>query len=277
MLKLLERNIRVIGQRLVLVAPASTAPPNTFVNIAVDTARHDQLVRRMQAFRGAIYLQEGNVKRHQLTVDGRHQTPEDDKSWHLLMVDPGGQISSCAWYRNHDDPKSIDDLRIRTCPLMGLDEWRGKLAGAVESEITRAREAGLRYAELGGWAILGERRGTPEELMMALATYSLSRVLGGALGITTANVAHSCSSILRRFGGSHLEFEGTAIPPYFDPQYNTNIELLRFDSRSPNTKYVGLIDIVKEQLVNASVIASPLEIGRAEPRPAARRVSRAAY
>jgi hypothetical protein len=138
-------------------------------------------------------------------------------------------------------------------------DWRHKVTGAVESEIERARRAGFRFAELGGWAIQKERRGTPEGLMMALATYGLSRLLGGALGITTANVAHSCSSILRRLGGSYLEFEGAPIPAYFDPRYNTEIELLRFDSRSPSTKYAGLIDIVKGKLANISLIANPLD------------------
>src|SRR5437867_4221294 len=137
--------------------------------------------------------------------------------------------------------------------LVPHPEWRTRVKGAVESEIARARRAGLRFAELGGWAIAKERRGTPEGLMMALATYGLARILGGALGITTANVAHSCSSILRRLGGSFLEFDGTAIPSYFDPRYNTTIDLLRFDSRSPCMKYVDLIHIVREKLANVII------------------------
>jgi hypothetical protein len=161
----------------------------------------------------------------------------------------------------------MDDLRVRSCPLGQQPEWRDKLKGAVESEIAKARTAGLRYAELGGWAIRRERRGTPEGLMMALAMYSLSRILGGALGITTANVAHSCSAVLRRLGGAHLEYEGSVIPPYFDPRYNTHIELLKFDSRCPNTKYVGLIDLVKERLGSVSVVANPLSLGFPEIVP----------
>jgi hypothetical protein len=266
MLKLLERNIASIEQRLVLLAPPQASLPDAFNDVTEDSVRHKQLVRQMQSLRGSIYLHEGNVKQYQLSADGRHQTPEDEKSWHLLMTDGSHKVSSCAWYLVHENTTTVRDLRVRNCPLAKHPEWQNKLTGAVESEISIARRDGLRYAELGGWAILKERRGTPEGLMMALATYGLSRILGGALGITTANVAHSCSSILRRLGGSHLEFEGTPIPVYFDPKYNTEIELLRFDSRRPSPKYASLIDIVMEKLSRVMVIASPLDdIEMAEP------------
>jgi hypothetical protein len=129
---------------------------------------------------------------------------------------------------------------------------------AVEAEMARARAEGLRFAEVGGWAISKERRGSPEGLMIALGTYALSRMLGGAIGITTANVAHSCSSILRRLGGAYLEFEGKPIPSYFDPKYNTEIDLLRFDSRQPSAKYAELIETVMDTLTNVSVVGGSL-------------------
>jgi hypothetical protein len=260
MLRLIESSIASIEQDLVLVAPPDARLGDGFSHVTVDAFQHQQLIREMQRLRGRIYVDGGNVTRQQLTADGRHQTAEDDKGWHLLMTDADGRVRSCALYVLYENTVSIGDLRVRQCPLVQHPEWQTKVKGAVESEIARARGAGLRFAELGGWAIAKERRGTPEGLMMALATYGLSRILGGALGITTANVAHSCSSILRRLGGSFLEFDGTTIPSYFDPRYNTMIDLLRFDSRSPSTKYADLIDVVKGKLANVTVIANRLEV-----------------
>lgn len=259
MLRLIESSTATIEQRLVLVAPSQARFADAFNNVTVDAFQHQELIHEMQRLRGAIYLDEGNVKRHELTADGRHVTAEDETSWHILMTDAGGQVRSCALYLEHEETASIRDMRVRHCPLLKSSDWQPKVKAAVESEIARARRAGLRFAELGGWAIQKERRGTPEGLMMALATYGLSRILGGALGITTANVAHSCSSILRRLGGAYLEFEGTTIPAYFDPRYNTEIELLRFDSRAPSTKYAALIDMVIGKLANVSVVASPAD------------------
>jgi len=93
-------------------------------------------------------------------------------------------------------------------------------------------------------------------LVLALAAYGLSRKLGGALGITTANVTHASSSILRRLGGAYLEFNGITLPAYFDARYNTMIELLRFDSRKPSAKYLGLIELLRGKLSGVPVFAA---------------------
>lgn len=259
MLKLLERSIKAVEQRLVLLAPPQATLPTLFDNVTADAGQRAQLIRQMQSVRGAIYLHEGNVKPEQLS-DGRHQTPEDEKSWHLLMTDGAGNVSSCAWYLEHENARSINDLRIRNCPLAEDEEWRERLESAVASELRRARRAKLRYAEVGGWAVSQAKRCSSEGLVLALAAYGLSRMLGGALGITTANVTHSSSSILRRLGGSYLEFNKTPMPAYFDVRYDTRIELLRFDSRKPAEKYLDLIDGLSARLASVAVVADPASV-----------------
>jgi len=256
MLKLLERNIAVIDRRLVLLAPPQAILPSSLARVTYDSERHRQLVREMQAVRGAIYLQGGFLTQQQLSAEGLHQTAEDERSWHLLMTDGEGHVSSCAWYMEHENGASVQDLRVRNCPLAHMDEWREKLYSAVQSELQRARQAGLRYAEVGGWAVSRARRCTSEGLMLALAAYGLCKVLGGALGITTANVTHASSSILRRLGGSYLSLNGTAMPAYFDPKYNTMIELLRFDSRQPSAKYGSLIEMLSNKLTTVPIVAA---------------------
>lgn len=256
--KLLERNIGSIEQRLVLVAPAGPVP-EVFNNLSVDAERRTTLIRQMQHMRGQIYLQEGAVKEHQLTADGLHQTPEDDKSWHLLMMNKAGKINACAWYLEHPSTASMQTLRVRNSPLARAEGWRDILKNAVEGELRRAREHALRYAEVGGWAVAKESRCTAEGLLLALAAYSLGRTLGNALGITTATVRHGSSMILRRLGGSLLEVNGKQVPAYYDPYYDVEIEILRFDSRRPNERYAALVDLLKSKLANVAVVASPFE------------------
>jgi hypothetical protein len=259
MLKLLERNITLVAERLVLLSPPQTRIPGHFRNVTFDPTEHRLLVREMQRLRGSVYLSEGNVQREQLTSDGLHATPEDARSWHLVMTDKHGHATSCAWYLEHDNTASIQSLRVRHCPLAEQERWREPLFGAVKSELARAQRSNLRYAEVGGWAVARERRCTSEGLLLALGAYGLCRILGGALGITTANVKHSSSSILRRLGGSFLEFQGTPIPAYFDSRYNADIELLRFDSRKPATKYGALIELLQERLSVVPVFAATAE------------------
>jgi hypothetical protein len=239
-----------------LLAPPHNRIPGSFQNVSFDSHQHCTLVREMQQLRGSIYLQDGAVQRKQLSPEGLHRTPEDERSWHLLMLNKERRVSSCAWYLEHDETAQFEKLRVRNCPLARAEGWREKLWLAVESELERARRSRMRYAEVGGWAVAKESRCTSEGLLLALAAYSLGRALGGALGLTTATVRHSSSTILRRLGGSSLEVEGSSVPAYYDPKYKCEMELLRFDSRRPNAKYSGLIELLRSRLSQVAVIAT---------------------
>jgi hypothetical protein len=257
MLKVLQRAISTVDQRLLLLMPPDTEVPDHFNNFEFDGGRHREVMREVQRFRGDIYYQDGAVGRHQLTADGLHQTPEDDNSWHLVMVNRQDRITACAWFRDHDNHVYLDRLRLKSCPLASAPEFRDKLWKAVDVEIWRAREAGLRYAEVGGWAVAHESRGTSDGLIVALAAYSLGRICGGALGITTATTRHGSSSILCRMGGSRLELEGSAFPPYFDPHYQCLMEILRFDSRKPTARFSGAVELLHERLADVPVVVRP--------------------
>jgi hypothetical protein len=137
----------------------------------------------------------------------------------------------------------------------------------VEGEIQRARTDRIGYAEVGGWAVAPESRCTSEGLLLALAAYSLGRMMGGVLGLTTATVRHSSSTILRRLGGSALSVDGEAVPSYFDPKYQCEMELLRFDSRRPSPRYASLIEMLRVKLASVSVIASCLGASAIAPLP----------
>jgi hypothetical protein len=267
MLRLLERNIASIEKRLVLVAPPHVSVSGSFTQVTIDPVRHRQLIEDMQRLRGSVYLQDGAVQREQLTDDGLHRTAEDERSWHLLMLNGQQRVSSCAWYMEHDDAARFEHLRVRNCALAHVDGWRERLPRVIEAELDRARQAGLRYAEVGGWAVAKGSRCTSEGLLLALAAYSLGRRLGGVLGLTTATVRHSSSTILRRLGGSLLEAGGALVPPYYDPNYKCEMELLRFDSRRPSPKYDGLIDMLGRRLGHVSVVAAGA--ATAEPQIAA--------
>jgi hypothetical protein len=256
MLSLLERNIAAIENRLLLLAPPSASVPTFFRKVTADTKEHLRLVREMQRLRGSVYLDDGAVERAQLSDDGLHQTPEDKNSWHLLMRNPAGRVSSCAWYMEHQNAQSLRQLRARTCPLGRDVAHKETFQRAVQHELDRASAAGLKYAEVGGWAVAKESRCTAEGLVLALAAYSLGRAFGGALGLTTATVRHSSSTILRRLGGSLLQAGDESIPPYYDPHYQCDMELLRFDSRRPSAKYVGLIDRLQARLATVTVVAA---------------------
>jgi len=256
MLKLLERTIHSLDRRLILLAPPGDVP-SFFRSVDINKERHQQLVREMQRLRGQIYLSDGAIRPEQLSDDRRHVTPEDNKSWHLLTVDSRQRVTGCAWYLQHDEAVEPEELRVRYCPLARMKEWSELLWKSVEGEIARARREFIRYAEVGGWAVSKDSACSSEGLVIALAGYSLGQICGGCLGITTATVRHCSSSILRRLGGSPLEAAGVQVPSYYDPKYECEMELLRFDSRRPHPKYAGLVERLRETMAHVQVIGLP--------------------
>lgn len=259
MLRLIERNIAAIEERLVVLAPPGVSSRRMFGRVSVDLKQHRELVSELQAVRGNIYLDDGAVQRHQLSPDGRHETPEDERSWHLLMLNREGRVNSCIGYLEHRNPTSIQQLRVKSCPLNGKHPLRDWFLTAITREMALSRELGLGYGEVGGWAVSQESRCTSEGLLLALGAFSLARRLGDAICLTTATVRHSSSTILRRLGGSHLEVDGAVVPSYFDEHYGCEMELLRFDSRRPSAKYSAFVEGLKERFANVAVIARPAE------------------
>jgi hypothetical protein len=258
MLKALDRNIAAVSDRIVFVAPSTEVDSETFRHIDVDAGRHQRLVSDVQRMRGSIYVKDGALQPHQLTADGRHQTPEDETSWHMLLLDKHQRVTACALYLEHNyNDVTFDQLRARHCPLTNEPEWRPTVERAIEVELDRARSEQLHYVELGGWAVSEDSRGTAGPLALALAVYGFSRRAGGALGITTATFRHCSATILKRLGGARFEVDGVTLPPYFDSRYQCMMEMLKFDSRRPNPKYVNLIDQVRDTLARITVVARP--------------------
>jgi hypothetical protein len=256
MLKLLDRNIAAVGNRLLMLAPPQALANPHFENVDIDPGLHRHLVRSMQRLRGRVYLEDGAVSERELSADGRHQTPEDDRSWHLLLLDAEQRVTACVWYMDHDNTTTLDRLRVRSCPLTTSDRLSHRFRAAIDGELARARRDGLRYAELGGWAVSRETRNSADGLILALSGYSLGRIGGGTLGLTTATVRHASATILRRLGGAPLEVLGAEIPAYYDPRYECEMQLLRFDSRRPNPRYSEMIDSLAERMAFVPVVAS---------------------
>ena len=256
MLNLFERGIASVDQHLVVLAPPQARIPlSLHKNVAFAPTEHRHLLDQVQRLRGTIYLRDGALQRSHLTADGRHVTPEDDQSWHLLVTDAHGSVNGCIWYREHLNMPTLQELRVRDCPLATADEWRRTFRNAVEREIAQARRESIRYAEVGGWAVECRARCLSAGLFLILGTFALSQLAGGALVLATATVRNSSAKILRRLGGADLEADGRTVPSYYDPRYECMMELLRFDTRKPADKYAKVVDGLKAQFTNIQVFS----------------------
>lgn len=256
---LLERRVSAIQNQLVLLAPPNRPVPPAFDNAESDPLRREALLARLQQFRGSVYLADGAIGT--LPEDGRHAVPEDLDSWHVLSLDPGGRVNACIWYREYPTAASIEDLRLRNCPLRLHRSWVDPLDRAVQGQLHAARIRQVPLAEIGGWAVAAEHRCTLNGVVLALSAFALGRLFGGALGLATATVRHASAGILRRLGGVPLESGGVELPNYYDPHYRCQMEILRFDSRHPSPRYDSVIDTLMAGLSEVLVL-TPASVQR---------------
>ncbi len=219
---------------------------------------HEQLLSKVQRFRGATYLRDGAITEKSLDSEGRHRVDADFRSWHVLMLDEHGDICGCSRYSSYWIGEDFDDLAVGRSALAHSDQWGAKLRAAIELERRKALREDCNFAEVGGWAISESLRGTTEAIRIALATFALGHCLGVCIGVTTATVRHSSANLLRRIGGQRLSVDNTELPKYFDPEYECEMEILRFDSSAPNPKFAPWVDQLTMEMASVPVVASQL-------------------
>lgn len=241
--------------RFVVLPPSRIATISShFRNVRESNQHYDELLAKMQRFRGGVYLNDGAVTASEL-IDGRHKAAVDEQSWHVLSLDSSDNICACLRYLEERQATSFNDLWVRHAALAQASPFAAKFRRAVEAEMARAREMRIGFGEVGGWAVAESHRWTLEPLRIILATYGLLQLHGGCAGVATATFRHSSAGILRRIGLNPLMADGAPLPPYFDPAYGCQMEVLSFDSRFPNSKYRESVQELMGALTGAEVVA----------------------
>lgn len=247
---------------IVILPPVGARVPSSFRHVSDRPESYRCMLSAVQRFRGSIYLEDGAICQDELTADGRHDVPIDEKSWHVITIDSNGRIWACLRFLEEHASSHFDRLWMRQAAITSCPSWGSRVRRAVEEEMAVARRESVRFGEVGGWATDRERRCTIEGVRTVLATYGLLQVLGGCVGIATATRRHGSAPILRRIGLSPLRTGDAEVPPYFDPRYGCEMELLRYDSRRPAAKYDGWVDELSSMLVAAPVICDSVAATR---------------
>jgi hypothetical protein len=240
--------------RLLLLAPENAFIPETFESMESNRYDHSCTLASLQRLRGRAYFEDGAIDRSELEPDGRYVQDGDERAWHLVTVDGRGDVTGCARYIAHSRRVRFADTTVSGSSLTRSGEWASSFRKAVESEIELANLLGIDYVEVGGWALTPELRCSSEALRIALGMFSLARVLGGCIGLTTATQRHCSASILRRIGGQPLATHGVEIPSYYDPRYGCQMEVLRFNSATPNPRFEPWIEELRRHLSTVPVI-----------------------
>lgn len=237
-----------------ILTPSRIVTPTVFRNVEFNQRQHHHLLTDMQRLRGRVYEADGAVGRADLTADGRHKLEIDDCSWHVLSLNSKGEVVACLRYLEESHASSFDNLRVRSAAVAQCPQQGPKFRRAVEREMHQARSTSIAFAEVGGWAVSEEHRCTPEALRIVLGAYALAELLGSCIGVATATFRHGSAGILQRIGLSALKTDEEEIQPYHDPQYGCMMQILRFDSRSPNPKYREWVTHLMEDLMASPVV-----------------------
>lgn len=256
------------NRRLVLLAPSKSSVPRAFTRAGVEEGNYCKILSAVQRLRGTVYVEDGAIKPHQLTHDDRYAVPADERSWHLVTLDEHGNVTGCARYCLHSSRVTYSELGVSDSALAASPQWGHLFRSAICNELALARASRVGFAELGGWALHSEYRCTTEALRIALGTYSLASLLGEAVGVSTATVRNCSASILQRLGGHRLEVAGVTLPAYNDPQYNCDMEILRFDSKRPAERFARWIAGIRDQMLDVPVICGSSTLQQRQKRHA---------
>ncbi|MBA2356368.1 MAG: hypothetical protein H0V80_17085 [Acidobacteria bacterium] len=249
---------------LMLLAPLASAVPGAFHGVDVDPGRHAHVLAGVQKLRGSVYLRDGAITAAQLTSSGQHVLASDDSSWHVVSIQPDGEIAACARFRTHQPQEAEPEaLGVWSSAIARSATWADRLRVVLANDLALARARRVRYVEFGGWAVGEEFRRTAHAVNTAMSTYALAESLGGFLGVTTATVKHCSSRIMRKLGGHSFEWGEDVVPSYFDEHYGCEMELLRFDSSLPSRKYGLQVSQYIQTLQHLPVLCAGAGPGRA--------------
>ena len=220
-----------------------------------DGVLHNRLLRAVQQLRGGIYLQDGAIRAQDLDGDGRLRMHGDEQAWHLILSESNQQVIGCARYVVYSNDVSFESLRISQSALARDPEWSQMFRAAVEADLRLAQERNHPYVEVGGWALTPEWRGTRAALEIAVGSFALAHLWGGAIGACAATYRHGSASILGRLGGRPLQAAGISLPSYYDPHYGCMMEILRFDYLSPDARFEPLVRVLVQKLAASPTIS----------------------
>ena len=235
---------------LVVLAPPDAIGVENFSQVEEDPLAHRNLFESMQRFRGRIALEEGAIHRDRLTSDGRHAMNIDRLAWHLVLLNHG-TVAGAMRYVHYPNTISYGDLLVRQTWLAHTPEWGFDVQLAVESTLSEARQRQMHFGEPGGWVLSSDLRHGRDAIRLALGCFALAQRLGGAVGICSATHKNHSAKMLRRLGGERLGTATRPLPVFHEPQYDCDMELLRFDSSVVTPSYQGFVDELAWSLANS--------------------------
>jgi hypothetical protein len=238
---------------LAVIGPRSGLVPETFANPCPNAQLYEEMVHEIQRFRGSIYLEDGTIPASALDAQGRHRTPLDYNSWHFVLMNQGTRIAGCMRATLHTSSSPVSNLKLHEVISRMSDEQGKRYGAAVQSFLGEAFESSCNVIEAGGWAVRKELRNSRIAPVLALACWSLGRLLGNSRMIGFAGRCNHSAEILRRLGGFPLTYHGAELGAFYDEHHQCEGEFLGFDCWQVPEVYEQTVEDIKDYLQKALI------------------------
>jgi hypothetical protein len=246
--------------RLELIAPERCPVDPAFTRVSTDHRAYRRRLDELQRFRGGVYVDEGFLRRQDLDTTGRHYSALDRRRWHLLVVNAADDIKACVSLRFYSKVPDVERLTLHEVLHRSTGGRLAMYQRAVRQLMDESADKGLTFGEVGGWAVSPDVRNGAATVATILAAWSLPRIFGcgESLWVATVGKGKRAERILSRMGGFRLCDAQRPLPSFFDAGYNSEIEILGFDSRHPCPAAVEGIDELCRRLRNCRTFGPQL-------------------
>ncbi len=112
------------------------------------------------------------------------------------------------------------------------------------------------FGEVGGWAVSPDVRNGAATVTTVLGAWALMQFVGEWIGVATVGKGRRADRVLSKLGGFRLPDGEGYLPHFFDSDYNSDIEILAFDSRQPCPEAIEAIHCLRRRLMDARIYAA---------------------
>lgn len=228
-------------------------PPRAGCDYFSTPQNYDALLCDIQRLRGNRYVADGAIPAAALDAQGRHVTAEDEHSYHLAVWN--GVVQGCLRIQLHPQAeRHFTEFRVYDLIRRMPPEMAQKYHAGLEEFMCYGESRNYQITETGGWAVAEKFQFNAASLALPLARWSFSRILPRQISIAAATERNGSAEMLKRIGGWRLKLNGEELPPFYDPGYKCQMELLCFDSDILNPKFEPAVrdlqTLLEEQCVS---------------------------
>jgi hypothetical protein len=232
---------RLGDRRLLVLPPRGLGAPAGLNSNYIQGTDYARSISDIQRFREAVYVRDRVLSVSTLDSCSHDQAGSDYKSWHFVIATGAGEICGCIRMQFYPPTADLSTLHLHACLSRAPADRVEHLHAGVQSFRQTAYNAGLRFGEVGGWAVSEEFRRSSTSILLPITVWAMCRILGDASILATATTRHQSAAILQRIGGFVLPYNGIPVDGYFDSYFGCEMEILGFDSRQPSAKYAELV------------------------------------